>query len=252
MGFEHRPPGPAPFGDDLDDPIGGLGAVDRGGRGPFEHLDGLDLLGVQVVDAGGRLAAEVLKSLGRYRRLVVDPDAVDVQERLIGKAQASGTADPGNAPGADRPGRPDDPDAGHVDGQHILELGGWREDDGIGDVDFADRVAEAPRRRFADGPGDDEFVKLDRQLDEFDPNRSAADRHWLGPRLETEALEGDLGGRPSQPGEGELASCIGDCPGAGALNPDHRVREQPPRPRFDHGSGNRSGLTPGSGRRKPG
>jgi hypothetical protein len=47
------------LGDDLDDAVGRLGAVERGRRGSLDDLDALDLVGIEVVQAPGDAGAEL-------------------------------------------------------------------------------------------------------------------------------------------------------------------------------------------------
>src|SRR2546428_12950628 len=72
--------------------VGGLGPVQGAGRGPFHDLEAGDVLRVEVVDAGGLLAAGV----DRQRLAVVlDANAVHVVDRLRAERTAC------LAPGAD-------------------------------------------------------------------------------------------------------------------------------------------------------
>jgi hypothetical protein len=71
----------AVLGDDLNDAIRGLGAVQRGGGWPLHDLDALDVVGVEVVEPRDRARAEVLIG-GPGGKLCVDAHAVDVHQRL--------------------------------------------------------------------------------------------------------------------------------------------------------------------------
>src|SRR5690606_6814024 len=107
---EARCSGRAPLRDDLDHPVRGLGAVQRGGRGALDDLDALDVVGIDVVPAGDGAGAECLADrAGRLR--VVDADAVHVDERLVRKREASRAADADTAAAAKHTRSLDDGDA---------------------------------------------------------------------------------------------------------------------------------------------
>jgi hypothetical protein len=90
---EHIPPRPArdsPLRGDEDDAVGRLDAVQSGRGGTLHDLDVLDIVRIEVVDAGCGLAADVVRVSIRSR---VDADAIDVVERLVRQRDAVSTAD---------------------------------------------------------------------------------------------------------------------------------------------------------------
>ncbi len=94
----HRRTGDAALGEDLDHAAGGLGAVQRGRGRSFYDLDPVDVGGIEVVERAGRVAgageavADVRGVLGIP--LAADPDAVDVDQRLVAERHADVAAQP--------------------------------------------------------------------------------------------------------------------------------------------------------------
>src|ERR1043166_1734882 len=102
LGRPDRPPDGAPLGDDLDDPVRCLGAVERRGRRPLEHLDRRDVVRVEVIDPG-RVVATPAETDAVRAGGVVRPNAVDEDVRLGAQAEGADPADAGDAAGAELP-----------------------------------------------------------------------------------------------------------------------------------------------------
>ena len=151
-----RRPAAALLGDDLDDPVGGLGAVDGGGGRPLDDLDAGDVFGVDVVEP--RCGLRVLRAEGRgpgSRRSLVDrvvhPDPVDVDDRLRAERKRRAAADLDGRARADAPGVRRDDGAGGAGVQQRAEIRRRRLGQRVGSVDHRHRVAQrapllAPRR----------------------------------------------------------------------------------------------------------
>src|SRR5690606_29830858 len=78
------------LGEDLDDAVRGLGAIERGRGGALQHLDALDGGRIDIVEAR-RTAAPLIQTA--HTATVIDPDPVDVDDRLLTLSQAGATAD---------------------------------------------------------------------------------------------------------------------------------------------------------------
>src|SRR5690606_12592055 len=88
--------------DDLDHSRRGLGAVQRRRGRPLDDLDALDLVRVEVLeDAHLTTARAAVPEEGSRLRLVVHPNAVHVDQRLLVPLQARCAANPDRRAGAD-------------------------------------------------------------------------------------------------------------------------------------------------------
>src|SRR5439155_5244572 len=78
--------------DDVDDAARRLRPVQSGRRRTLENLDALDLVRIEVVEAGDHARPERLDR-DAARLLVVDAHAVHVEERLAGEREGADAAD---------------------------------------------------------------------------------------------------------------------------------------------------------------
>ena len=157
----------------MDDAVGCLRAIERRRGGALEHLDALDVVGIEIVEAVGgrttreRAAGDLVPDTLRvrpFRRARIDADAVDVHDWTLAQAEAGG---PTNAEIARCPGAATD--------AHRAQTGDLRRqrlsDVGDGDlllhlrhVDDAHRRADLPFLDGAASSGDHDLIELDRAL----------------------------------------------------------------------------------------
>src|SRR5690606_8742338 len=96
--IELRRAGGASLGDDLDDARRRLRSIERCRRRSLDDLDALDVVRVQVVQ---RRAAAPRPQLRTRPRLVIDTDAVDVDQRLASHRDRGDPTDPHRGAGPD-------------------------------------------------------------------------------------------------------------------------------------------------------
>ena len=136
-----RPRHPLTSGDPHD-AVTGLCAVKRRGSRPFHDLDGLNVLGIQVVDARGRLSAQVDRQRGRVVPARFDLGAVDVIRRLVAERHARDPADPDPDSRAHRAAGLEHLDVGRPARKEVREVGRLRLLDDVLGVDLGHGVGE--------------------------------------------------------------------------------------------------------------
>ena len=197
--------GPA-LRDDVDHAVRGLRAVQRRRRGALDHLDARDLVGIDVVDPGGRIAsvhahAADAGDAPRVGRRVVDAHAVDVDERLGRERHAARPAHARVPTRADIPTGRLHPHAGdHV--QQLLHIGGRRHLQDVGYSDLAEGVAERPPRLLLRSSRDDDLVERGCGLlqGEIDRHRAGVGHGHLLRRLHIAEPPRAQGVRPGRHG----------------------------------------------------
>ena len=153
-GLPRRPP----LGEDLDDAVGRLRAVQRGRRRAFQDLDALDGGRVDVVEARGGAAAPA--DVTAEAAAVVDADAVDVDDGLVGLGEAARSTD------TDAGALADEPAGGQAHHARLAPEQGFRHGrDGSplqgATIDGRDGVAELPALGGHPGAGDHDLVEGD-------------------------------------------------------------------------------------------
>ncbi len=194
--------------DDVDHAAGRFGAVQSGGGGALEDLDRFDLGGIEVVHAGNHAGSERLHR-DAAARLVVDADAVDIDQRVAREREAGDAADADVGAGADHAAaRRDDDARGATIDQPIdaRDRGGGSYFVGL---DLGDRVTDGTLGLSAGGTGDDDLVELDGAVGHRESNVRRTDRHGLRDGLVADhaGVEHHLGARDA--GDPEVAVGIG-------------------------------------------
>src|SRR5581483_9918551 len=111
--------------DDLNDAGGGVGAVQRRGRGTFDDLDALDVFRRDIVERRDALAAEGFQGLTLHADVLplaaFHADAIDEDDRRIGQRDRRRAADRDAGRRAGRPRSLLHVDAGDATAQHFGE-----------------------------------------------------------------------------------------------------------------------------------
>jgi hypothetical protein len=189
---------------DEDDPVRPAAAVDRRGCGVFQHLDGFDHLGGEVLDAA------------------VDRNAVDDEERLVARVGHGADAAHAHLHRSSRlVARGDDLDARcttlqrlhRIARRNVAQLLGTHRRDGAGDLASLLRAV----------PDDDSRLELQRAAGQNDvggDSLASRDGHHLRFRVESDRRDAK-GTRPDRYlGERVRAVAAGEHRGSGALDGD--------------------------------
>ncbi len=159
------------LGDDLDDAVGGLRSIERRRRGSLDDLDGLDVLGIDVVETA-RAGAAALR--GALRGIGIHAHAVDVHDRIGGERQTSDRAHADLRAGAHLSRRRQHHDAGRARADQLLDAARCGSLEDVVRVDAFDDVADGSPFDSAAGTGDDDLIELDGALREREVGGSGA------------------------------------------------------------------------------
>src|SRR5207248_11378997 len=140
----------------------GFGAVQGRRRGALEHLDALDRLGVDVVEARGAAPAAGANVIAEPAR-AVHAYAVHVHDRLVRLRQARSAADPDPGALTGHRARGEHGYAGLAGGELLREVGHRRVAQPA-HVARRDRVAQLALLGFGAGAGADDHVEADCRL----------------------------------------------------------------------------------------
>ena len=238
-----RPPGRAllpALGEDLDDPVGRLGAVQRRRRGTLEDLDALDRGRVDVVDP----ARCRLRRTPATGAATVDTHAIKVDDGFVRlrKRRGSANADASAATGVPAAGEADDTCFAPL--EHVAEAGDRRILK-VGDVHRGDRVAELLLLCGDARSRDHDLVKLDRGDREAEVNGrtlAGGDGHGLRSRPVTDQLGDDRVLPDRRVHEEVPAGAVGQRTEGRALDVDLGRLQRPARRRVGDLSRDGAGL----------
>jgi hypothetical protein len=229
------------LGEDLDDAIGRLRAVERGRGRSLEHLDALDGGGIDVVEAR-RAAAALVQAT--HAAAVVDADPIHVDDRLLALRQAGAAADAQlgsltrDAAGGQRR------DARLASLQRLGEVGDWRLRQLL-HVDARHGVAELLDLRGLAGAGHHHGLERGRrggQL-EVQPRRvTGGDRQRARRAAVADPAHADLDLAHREVAEQVGARGVGDRAQATALDEHLGPLQRPSRRGLHHGAAHRAGA----------
>ena len=238
---EVPPRGPRlpPLGLQLDHAVGRVGAVQHAGRRAAHDLHRLEILGVEVVETGGRLASHPHRRRGGA---VLDANPIDDQDRLVGECDAVRSADPDAGPAA----------GGTAARQHLDSRGARVEQVGqrvgrrllhhFGGVEFLHRVPLLATALLAGGRHDDLLERHHRRR-EVDLHRrglAGAYRHGFDGGAVPDQADPDLQLARGEVGEMELPFDVAEGAGRGPGNEDLRADERALGGRVQHAPADRS------------
>ena len=234
-----RRPRLPPLGLQLDHTVGRVGAVQHAGRRTAHDLHRLEILGVEVVQTGGHLAAHPHR---RRRGAVLDANPIDDQDRLVGECDAVRSADPDAGPAARRatarqhfdPRGPRVEQIGQRVGRGLLHQ--------LRRVEFRDCIPLLAAALLAGGRYDDllERHRRGRELDLRRRRLSGAHRHGLGGGAVPDQAGADLQLACGEVGETELPFDVAEHAVRGTGDEDLRADERPLGGRVQHAPADRS------------
>ncbi len=244
-GAELRAPrGPArsaPLGDDLDDAVGGFGAIQGRRRRALEDLDRLDVVRVDIVDTGRPIAASAESdAVGAGR--VVRADAIDKDDRLGAEAERTHAPDSGHPARPHLAAGPLDLNARYRHRERLLHALAGRHLLGGREVEHPNHVAEGPALGFARGTGHHQFIELERCFGQRDGEVGGADRGRPAKGLVADPGHDQRGGGPGEAADRELAADIGPGREGGPLGSNLNLRERAAGPGVADDPADGSGL----------
>ena len=239
--------------DDLDDAVGGLGAVQRCRRRALDDLHRLDVFRIEVVEprrvasvADGRAAGGI----------VVHAHAVHVHDRLVGERQARRAANAHRAARADHAGRRQDEHTCTLLPEQLLHVYGGRRLCFLRDVQLVHGVADGAHLRTTSGSRHDHRVERRHRGTEVEVDGRAfavAQVHGLvtAPVADPSGANDRRTGGDAE--ESVVAERVGDGPDGGADDDDLHLRDGPLRARVHHSAAyGRDGAANVSGHRRCG